>query len=66
MDILVYGATSRFAREIAWVETTLSLCIKKSSIVNKNMFVKWLLNCLTKIENQDCIYGLSEINILRF
>ena len=36
---LVYGAISRFAREIGWVEITLTLYVKQSRILDKNMFV---------------------------
>ena len=39
MDKLVYDATSRFAREIAWTEITLSLCVRQSNILDKNMFL---------------------------
>ena len=39
MDKLVYDGISRFAREIGWVEITLSLCVKQSSIVYKHMSV---------------------------
>ena len=42
MDKLVYGATSRFTREIRWLEITLSLCVKQSSILDKYIFLMWL------------------------
>mgnify|MGYP006889207770 FL=1 len=39
MDKFVYDAISKFAREIVWVEITLKLYVKQSSIVDKNMFL---------------------------
>ena len=39
MDKFVYGTISKFPREIVWVEITVTLYVKQSSIVDKNMFV---------------------------
>ena len=39
MDKFVYEAISKFAREIGWVEITLTLYVKQSRILDKNMFV---------------------------
>ena len=39
MDKLVYDGISTSAREIGGVEITLSLWVKQSSIVDKNIFV---------------------------
>ena len=35
MDKFVYDTISKFAREIVWVEITLKLYVKQSSIVDK-------------------------------
>ena len=39
MNKLVYDATLRLAREIAWIEITVSLCVSQSSLVDESMFV---------------------------